>query len=249
MRELFYLSDAKLRQFVPERRRTRMGQRLSAIRLTTPAGGVELEATGDADPERQRQQHLSAVIRYIEERAFWFQDPDAGAGNWVYFEAPLLAFIVRGSRAQRGTVLFVDPPHQYVRAYDQPEGIRLILHGSDEHLLTPGRSATPVLWELSAMDGSNYNTQIPSFEIAQPPVAEDIGDEEEPPYLSYTDAADVQLHNLVKSPFNWISPRDAVWMRGYARVSTVRNIAQGNQRYPLIVATPLYVEYAHDLPN
>ncbi|MFF3062174.1 SAVMC3_10250 family protein [Streptomyces sp. NPDC057909] len=89
MRELVYLSDRKLGQFVPESRRRWIGRRLTAFRATTPVGGLELEAAADSDSERQKQKHLALVISRIEEQALWFQDPAARAGRWVYFEAPL----------------------------------------------------------------------------------------------------------------------------------------------------------------
>ncbi|MFE0346490.1 hypothetical protein [Streptomyces griseoluteus] len=50
LREFIYLSDAKLRQFIPHPRRLR---RPGALRLTTPVGGIDLDApAGDADSAR-----------------------------------------------------------------------------------------------------------------------------------------------------------------------------------------------------
>jgi hypothetical protein len=84
MREFVYLSDAKLRQFVPEPRRF---GRQGAIKVATPLGGVDLEPS--QDPERSRLQHLQQVMRRIDLEAEWFTEPDLRPGRWIQFEAPL----------------------------------------------------------------------------------------------------------------------------------------------------------------
>ncbi|MFP1624025.1 SAVMC3_10250 family protein [Streptomyces sp. 5K101] len=99
-----YLSDRKLRQFVPEHGRNWIGRRLTAFRATTPVGEFELEAAADSDSTGQKLKHLASVIRHVEEQALWFQDPDVRAGQWVYFEAPLNIFVVD---IAPDTVLFI----------------------------------------------------------------------------------------------------------------------------------------------
>ncbi|MFF3896411.1 SAVMC3_10250 family protein [Streptomyces sp. NPDC001812] len=239
---MLYLSDSKLRQFLPERRRGRVSRRLTALRLTTPVGGLELESTGNADAEQQKQEHLISVIRYIEERALWFEDPATRAGQWVYFEAPCAMFVPRPD-----TVLFIDPVPGAVAGYEQ--GARLLLHGSSSHLLTGELPPVRPLSGDTPFKGSRLtliDLALNDLSRVSPPTADELHEPRPGLPLNFIGhLMDVAQHRL--------SSWTAAWMRGYARITAVLPVsadqdhAAGSARY--VCATPLYVEYAHDLPQ
>ncbi|MEU6170167.1 SAVMC3_10250 family protein [Streptomyces tanashiensis] len=243
MRELLYLSDRKLRQFLPERRRSQIGRRLTAFRATTPVVGVELEAAADSDTDRQKQNHLALVIRHIEEQALWFQDPAARAGQWVYFEAPLNVFV---TFMQPDTVMFIDPHPGAVDGYDQSHGARLLLHGSSDHLLS---AVTPVRLEYEPI-GRQSGPPIPDMSLAplsevSLPTAEDQAGPT--PVIKRPGGLPSKLHKLFGAAQKATSVQSAAWMRGYARITATIGISKGG-RTPCVLATPLYVEHANDLP-
>ncbi|MEU1035609.1 SAVMC3_10250 family protein [Streptomyces mirabilis] len=249
MQELIYLSQAKLRQFVPQERRwTRLGRRLTNFRLDVPAaaggGGVELglaEGRDEAQPG-----NLAAVLQRVEEHALWYQDPKARAGRWVYFEAPLNVVTCRWDGFK--TVLFLDAPAARTDESGRG-GLRLILHGSASHLLAPAPALPVRAWQLG-LEGSGLSYTFESLQDSrladplQPPP-------DRPPRLGEFDYSYVRLATLEVSDAN---PGSAAWMRGYARVTLIAASENPTPRRPqptppILMATPLYVEYAHDLPD
>lgn len=253
MQELIYLSQAKLRQFVPEgRRRTWIGRRLTTFRLDAPAvvggGGVELGlAEGSVETPAGI---LAGALRSVEEHALWYQDPEARAGRWVYFEAPLNVVTCRDDRdvLSLSTVLFLD---SLVARVDDPgrDGLRLMLHGGANHLLAPvptlplsarelGLSGSGLHFTLGRLLDSTLADPLALFEACLPDL-EGLG------------MTRVRQAALAASD---ASPESAAWMRGYARVTLIaapEPPSPGRHRPmpPILMATPLYVEYAHDLPD
>jgi hypothetical protein len=233
------LSDAKLRQFVPEgRRRTRIGRRLTNFRLdaSTPAGGGGVEVgLADGSDEPSRGDRLTDVIKHVEEHALWYEDPEARAGRWVYFEAPFNTVIARD------TVLFLDTPAARADEQEQ-DGFQLLLHGSASHLLMDAPAASIDPRDLR-VNRSALNHVMHDLRHAPLPEAEQMTADPSPespqPYA---------IHMVMRASNK--SPESAAWMRGYARV-TLRvppRRADLYESFPVLVATPLYVEYAHDLP-
>ncbi|WP_405609421.1 SAVMC3_10250 family protein [Streptomyces sp. NBC_00076] len=102
LREIAYLSEGKLRQFVPEPRRM---PRTSGLRLTTPLGGIDMDAP-TTDGELGQLRHLRDVYRHLELVGEWYTTPELRAGQWVQFEAPLRCVTLSG--AHQDLVLFVD---------------------------------------------------------------------------------------------------------------------------------------------
>ncbi|MGW4988165.1 SAVMC3_10250 family protein [Streptomyces mirabilis] len=239
MQELVYLSDAKLRQFVPEgRRRTRIGRRLTNFRLdaSTPAGGGGVEVgLAEVGNEPSSAAQLAGVIKHVEEHALWYEDPEARAGRWVYFEAPFNTVI------GRDTVLFLDTPA--ARADEQErDGLSLLLHGSASHLLIDAPAASIDPRDLG-VNRSALNHVMHDLRRVPLPEAEHMVADPSPqgphPYA---------IHRVIRASNR--SPESAAWMRGYARVtlSVPPRRADFDEPLPALVATPLYVEYAHDLP-
>ena len=251
MQELVYLSDSKLRQFIPERRRGRIGQRLTAFRLTTPVGGLEFEAAGEASAGRQKHEHLASVVRHIEEQASWFQDPGVRAGKWVYFEAPCTILV-----PHVGTVMFIDSTPGAVAGYEQPHGSRLLLHGSSSHLLVGEAAPVSLLGNRALFVKGSVLAPIEVAvrrlsEVTPPTAEEPHGAVLEPPYSN--SLLSMGVDHLLNAAQSLLPAWSAVWMRGYARVSAV-TVPEGaitpppRKSEPCVCATPLYVEYAHDLP-
>ncbi|MGI3226605.1 SAVMC3_10250 family protein [Streptomyces sp. GTA36] len=247
-----YLSDSKLRQFLPEGRwRSRLGRRLNMLRLDvdTPVGGggIEVALGGEQTVPEGNAQHLAAVIKYVEERALWFQDPAARSGHWVYFEAPLYFFLVDSREPDIGTVLFYDSPA--VEGYD-PGGTRLLLHGSPRHLLASvsksGLASSEVIGSIYA-GGTCRSSRLWDNETPpEAPTAERISQDPEPPQRGLSISTIDSMGQAVGSmrSIDHRASDGAAWMRGYARVSVVHEGVGA-----IVIATPLYVEYAHDLPN
>ncbi|KOV71845.1 hypothetical protein ADL00_06950 [Streptomyces sp. AS58] len=254
MQELIYVSQAKLRQFVPEgRRRTWIGRKLTNFRLDVPlvagGGGIELGlAEGGAE---SRGVELAAAIKHVEEHALWYQDPEVRAGSWVYFEALLNVVSCGGDIAGplgEETALFLDTR---VAQPDEPgrDGTRLILHGSGEHLLVPVPRLAIDPQNLgvaqSALRGTLWMLRI------VPPA--------DPEQVSWHPQAREGAGGSMRHTVLWASdasPQSAAWMRGYAQVTL--SVESGFPTHahlhpaplpPILMATPLYVEYAHDVPD
>lgn len=273
MRELVYLSDKKLRHFVPEGRPRRFWQALTALRINTPVGGLDLESADTPDQERQQQDHLASVVRHIEEQALWFQDLPNRAGRWVYFEAPLN---ILQNADDPDTIVFVDPKPGEIEGYHQPRGCRLLLHGATQHLY--GAAVKVPMRDLGDYHLRFSGSFTPSFErvLSDPALsASRLPTAEAPnaPVLRQSDSllAQAERHHErtghragsdVGTAFEYLldllqphnHPWAASWMRGYARVSAgicLDGPISPSRPFlsPCLIATPLYVERAHDLPD
>lgn len=77
VREIVYLSESKLRQFVPEPRRV---LRTRALRVTTPLGGIDMDPPAP-DVEQAQLRHLRDVCREIDLVAGWYASPDLRPGQ------------------------------------------------------------------------------------------------------------------------------------------------------------------------
>ncbi|MFG2616320.1 SAVMC3_10250 family protein [Streptomyces sp. NPDC048507] len=241
MREFIYVSDNKLRQFSAAPRRLR---RTSALRLSTPFGGIELDAPV-TDTEQARQRHLDRVSEHLGESARWFAQPDLRPGHWVCFEAPLRQISLTGRFRQM--VLFADPAPGEEPAYEDGTGCRLLLHGSARHLLgqPPAQVDGLPLEGITGGDsvGSTFLTQaghvVQALSLRQDPSA----DATSSPAGLPDDGVRGLLHAIDSAPGHTGA---APWTRGYARVTARFPAAHGAA--PCLVASPLTVEYAPDLP-
>ncbi|MFF7838820.1 SAVMC3_10250 family protein [Streptomyces ossamyceticus] len=260
MRELVYLSDAKLRQFLPEPRR--FGRR-GTLRIATPFGGFDLEPS--PDPEQSRLRHLQQVMRRIDVEAEWFMQPDVRTGQWVQFEAPLNLVPMNGSFT--GMALFIDPAGT-VEGYERSEDVRLILHGSVRHVLlmqsAPALSASPPEGTLEIIgSGTSGFSTLASFMwmistgVPVALAAEELEARQDPlapvPGMSMVQrvrgpALRRGTFELIRRLDRRVDPETAVWMRGCARVTANLKRRAPRTGARCVVASPLYVEYAPDLP-
>ncbi|MER6038309.1 SAVMC3_10250 family protein [Streptomyces sp. NPDC001835] len=245
MQELIYLSDAKLRQFMPEpERRSWIGRRLTALKLGASAasfsGNVEM-TLDKAGGEQNNADQLAAVVEHIDGHAQWYWErPRVGA--WVYFEAPLVAFLPFKGHAR--TVLFTDAPPGRAEGHDPAHGTRLLLHGSSDHLLADVPSTN---LQAPGVITSRLYPLISRLRSVAPPTAEQI---DGPTPTPETGLAGPHTFGDLLNEASPLSDA-AAWMRGYARVSLVTQALDraSGQASPLVIATPLFVAYAPDLPD
>ncbi|GAA2080664.1 hypothetical protein GCM10009801_39060 [Streptomyces albiaxialis] len=238
MREVVYLSDRKLRQFLPIR--GRRWPRASRVNVTTPVGGAEVERAA-TDAEAERLKRLGKVVAEIRSRARTPGDPEVRAGHWVEFEAPLHQLT---PREFAGTLLFL--------SLAGTDGPRLLLHGSAAHLTNAipqpvdGPADETV---VTAHDGfSNGPMFITRVVQASPgrallsdlegrPSATD--EEPEPGFSPLPEAVGELVRTLDRQAY----PETATRMRGFARVSA-DPLTDPDTGATYLVASPLLVEYA-----
>jgi hypothetical protein len=238
MREYVYVSDGKLQQFLPKPSRL---MRPSAIRLSTPVGGLDVEP-GTSGAERGRLQHLERVGKHLNSQADWFADPELRPGGWVWFEAPLRCVTLQG--AYQHLVLFADPAPGEDPAHEQETGCRLLMHGSARHLRgnAPATIDGPQLEGIEG--GSSIGTTflttaghvVRALSLEHDPAADSA-----PPPSPGLSGAGVR-HLVAALDGRHEQAGTAALMHGYARVTSVLPATDSARR--LVVASPLTVEYA-----
>lgn len=232
MRELVYLSEAKLLQFAGTRKQR--GRNLEG-ELKTPLGGFKIGRA--ADGAQASVPNLDAVIAELEaspRAPKWFEDDSVQPGQWVHFESKL-NYSVMPEESFSSAVLFLN----------SPAGERLLLHGSSTHLVGQRPRATKV--DLDGEDvqqGSSYASAGGWVHHAYSDEqranlrggARVLGAETDESLDPYEEA----VHLILAKLGRW-SPATSAWMAGYARVTGALPAAGTHSR--MVVATPLYVEY------
>jgi hypothetical protein len=247
VRELVYLSDRKLEQFLPT---LRSFWPRPKVNLKSPVADVALEPVQDA--EKNRIRHLARVIADIEISARWFTDPDVKAGQWIHFEAPLNHLEVDSDGMD--IVFFVDPKTATAN-YPTGGSTRLILHCSGSHLRTrnpPTRVDRPNGEQVRLVQPSGSGPGVFTVDNIQlllrllrsqpQPVDNDKPPLPIPPRQLRLPTA---VSRLLRAIDSRVFPETAAWMAGYARV-TASVAAPGKRLHPAhyLIASPLYVEYA-----
>lgn len=235
MRELVYLSESKLAQFLPG---PRGGWRVRGS-VSTPVGSVDVDPVRSADAERARR--LERVIDQVARDARWYAEDDLRPGQWIQFEAPL-NYNVLDQRYFRRMLVFLEPAGG---------SVRLLLHGSARHLAgTP----SPVRVADSVEDESGYggggesggggqssggyvhlarNVELLIGTMTSADSSPEAAASVPPPSLA---AATTRLVAALDAQ---TYPETAAWMTGYARVTVA--LRDGGTRY--VVASPLNVEH------
>ncbi|GAA3184961.1 MULTISPECIES: SAVMC3_10250 family protein [Streptomyces] len=240
MREIAYLSEAKLRQFVPEPRRL---PRASALRLTTPFGGIDMDAS-TTDGERGHLRHLREVHQHLESVAGWYTEAELRPGQWVMFETPLRCVTLSG--AHQDLVVFVDSARAQGTDRATVGDCRLLMHGSARHL----RGWTPLLVDgpdlkitASASSlGESFVTRAGQVVAALTRHREPLPEDEQSPGTA------PELHGRgVQALLHALDREDSgidtsTVMTGYARVTGILPKTDTTSR--CLVASPLIVEYA-----
>ncbi|WP_374224208.1 SAVMC3_10250 family protein [Streptomyces sp. ISL-66] len=240
MREIVYLSESKLRQFVPEPRRV---PRTGALRVTSPFGGIDMDAPAP-DSEQGQLRHLRDVYKHVGLVADWYAAPGLSPGQWVQFEAPLRCVTLSG--AHRDLVLFVDSASGRGAGREDDGGSRLIMHGSVRHL----RGWTPMSVDGPALEAENSASSLGTAFVTRAGQVVDtlsrlrdpLATEATPPRTA------VRLHGRgVQELLEALDDEDggidmSAMMTGYARITGVLPSTPVSPR--CVVASPLVVEYA-----
>ncbi|OIK01581.1 SAVMC3_10250 family protein [Streptomyces colonosanans] len=240
MREIVYLSESKLRQFVPEPRRV---PRAGALRLTSPFGGIDVDAPA-ADTEQGQLRHLREVCKHVELVADWYAVSDLRPGQWVLFEAPLRCVTLSG--AHQDLALFVDPAGGTGTGPVADGGCRLLMHGSVRHL----RGWSPMSVDGPALEMEDSASSLgTAFVTRAGQVVEALARHRDPlPVEQAPSRTAVRLHGRgVQELLNALDDEDdsidtAAMMTGYARVTGLLPSTPATPR--CVVASPLVVEYA-----
>jgi hypothetical protein len=253
VRELVYLSNRKLEQFMLSRPR-RWWQRAGVegeVRLPG-LGGVKV--TRPNEPAERARPELDRVIDALErsERAArWFTEDDLRPGQWVHFEARL-NHSVMDEENFRSAVLFLQPGWT-----TSPTGrnLQLLLHGSAEHLA--GAPPRPVQMSLEVYQGRHSDHSFFHDVHASNELRRSVRDvageldslhhDPQPGEAGETIESDdwfaQTVTTIVRRLEDRLSPATAAWMAGYARITaTVRRPDVAPPQY-VVVGTPLYVEY------
>ncbi|MGG8407805.1 SAVMC3_10250 family protein [Streptomyces sp. 12297] len=240
MREFVYVSDGKLSTFLPEPRRF---SRPAAIRLSTPVGGLDVEAAA-ADAERARLQRLKRVDQHLNDKALWFTEPNLRPGQWVWFEAPLHCVTPRGT--YQHMVLFSDPAPGEDPQHERATGCRLLMHGSARHLL----GQAPVDVEGLPLEGIDGGSSVgTTFLTSAGRVMQALSLEHDPVAVDVPDPATDLRGGGVRDLLAALDARhgqvgSAARVYGYAKVTADLPATADAPR--CVVASPLTVEYAHD---
>ncbi|RZS30384.1 hypothetical protein EV193_11782 [Herbihabitans rhizosphaerae] len=244
MRELVYLSDVKLGQFLPEVRALPRPQ----IKIKTDHVDADFTKTAG----ERKHARLEKIINDISNYAQWYTAAPLAPGRWVQFEAPL-----NHLRVERfgDLVLFVD------HGAAAESSTRLILHGSARHLLidNPPVFTAPRGEDVdlgnhrqrdaeSGCSGASIFTKD-SIELllrileAQPNASLDC-QPNAPSAVARTHLPDATAR-LLHAVDDRLHPETATLLTGFARVTA--DIAPSTTRdgaVRCVVASPLYVEYA-----
>lgn len=247
MREVVYLSEGKLKEFLPEPRRA-----LPAVKLHTGISLAKIDVETPApDNARNLRRHLERVEKEMDRQTAWYTEPDLTPGRWVQFEAPLNWFTLRGRH--QDLVLFVDPVPASASAHQPGTSRRLLLHGSARHLL--GRPPIQVDGPaLTGLEGSGHSAGtifvtnaghvINALAHAHDPLESGAEAAEGHPPMSPTSMRRSGIRDLlaaVDAESSEVSTH--ALMFGYARVSAL--LPETATEMSCLVASPLIVEYAN----
>lgn len=225
---------------MPEPRRV---PRAGALRLTTPLGGIDVDAPA-TDGEQGQLRHLREVYKYLELIADWYTEPELRPGQWVQFEVSLRCVTLSG--VHQDLVLFVDSVRGDGADHAAAEGCRLLMHGSARHLRgwAPTSVDGPVLEVVNS--GSSLGT---SFVTRAGQVVEALASHRDPlstdqnPPRTATDLHGRGVQELLRALDDEdISIDTSAVMTGYARVTGLLPSTGTTSR--CLVASPLVVEYA-----
>lgn len=184
---------------------------------------IGIPGIGQVGIDQQADSHLDAVIAHLEDKARWYEE-DVQVGQWVHFEARLGHHVVGGE--DRPRVLLLAEPAGGTGSR------RLVLHGSPEHLL--GEHATLTTdWDDAALRGSFASFLRPL--IWHLMRTEDKNPAEDDSKGGALLRRGLWLLNRLLD--DALDPDTAAWMAGYARITM--NTAD----LPVVLASPLYVEY------
>ncbi|MBN9743185.1 hypothetical protein DMP23_19100 [Amycolatopsis sp. A1MSW2902] len=234
MRELIYVSTAKLQQILPDLPRgTKFKDFEGALEVKGPAGiGVKGEKKAAKAAAPALQQAVN-VLEQSSRAPSWFASRDVRPGMWVHFEAPLTYRVLTWRDVT--SLVFVDAD---VASPEYPTGgrLRLLLHGSAQHLLgaRPGTADEAELRLRSSL-WAEFADVLRGSLLGSP---DDDADTRLPDQVvqRYADRIWDNVQDLTKS----LQPNyTSAWLAGYARVTALMPTVDGT----VLAASPLYVEH------
>lgn len=246
VREVVYLSEGKLNEFLPEPRRA-----LPAVKLHAGVSlaGINVE-TPASNSVQDLRRHLKRVEKAMARHTPRHTESELAPGRWVRFEAALDWVTLRGR--YQDLVLFVDRAPD--RARPDPAGAtrRVLLHGSARHLL--GRPPVQVDGPaLTGLDGGGHSAgtafvtnaghAVSALAGASDPLEPESGADGEPhpsrPLLHRAGIRDL----LAALDAERTEVSTSAVMTGYARVSAL--LPETATEASCLVASPLIVEYVN----
>lgn len=219
MRELIYLSVAKLRQFQPDRPAGRW-RRMRELDAQAPLnlGGLRLSFPDDPRPEvADLERVLRHLINESDQPPRWYTEDELTPGQWVQFEAQM-NYQVLGPQTATGPKILV------FWEVAETARIRLLLHGSPCHLLAAAGTQEQTIYPTASVphmflealsrvvDDSTKNRTIPLERVWSL----------------------IEATNLLPADM-------APCVVGMARVTAIINT---EDRTRIVLASPLYVEYS-----
>jgi hypothetical protein len=236
--EYVYLSNRKLRQFLPSD--PSWWSRIRAKKLGGKAAGVEVSLEFEPAEVAVSEARLRKVSDYIEEISRPYEDPGLTAGEWVYFEGRIGYQPLDG-----GAVLFCQSGEL------TPGGNRIVLHGSADNLVGVGGGAVSTV--ASAGGHSNPGSATSVLEAALGRVDPlDVADRRF--WRRFTDNAPSapfggyeSLTRHVEKLFSEVAGTDwfhnySPFLAGCARVTAV--VESTALPFDVVVASPLFVRSA-----
>ncbi|WOT36946.1 SAVMC3_10250 family protein [Streptomyces coeruleorubidus] len=240
MRELLYLSSAKLGEFLPEDSGG-FSDRAWEAEASVLGAGVRL-AVGEAPAaEEPLGQRLEGVLAHVRAKCGAHTNiPDSCASLQAYDWMEFTGFFRHGPRLRdwglddSGVYTFMsleDPPCSLERGEGACSGIQIILCGSRKHVLTEF-DASPTRMG----SGSDWLHDLAAVLVER----EARGDTSLPEDLHSTSRRDKEF--AARSAYDMLVAEyeGPAYLHGHARV--LCNFPPGVWQHRLIVATPLYVE-------
>ncbi|MEV5526013.1 SAVMC3_10250 family protein [Streptomyces prunicolor] len=243
MRELLYLSTAKLGEFFPEGGERFSGRALEA-EVSALGAGIRFAAGESPAYEDSPAERLERVLAHIRSKCDARTNVPSSCESlkpraWFEFNG----FFRHGRRLSdvglhdQGVYTFMsveDPLCQLRRGDDQCPGIQIILCGSRQHVLTECEAPPTRMGS-----GSDWLHDFAATLVDR----EERGDTSLPEDLFSTSRRDKEF--AARSAYDMLLAdyEGPAYLHGHARV--LCNFDPGVWQHRLIVATPLYVEVAH----
>ncbi len=227
MREFVYISDRKVGQFLPDPRGKREWfRRHIKMGIQTPLGSLSAEL-----PERtsqlDREVQLRRIIDHVEVEAQWYESRSVVTGQWIFFDALMRYGVVAGSDAS-SVVVFIDANRR---------DVRLLLHGSSEHLAGPLANVPEPGWR-SPSEGSLFLEMIPGVMERNNPL--DVEESTEPGRIELSSGYGGVIKSMVDMLDDLLVAPPS-WLAGYARVTAQDPLVQTAGSWT-VLASPLFVE-------
>jgi hypothetical protein len=234
-----YLSERKLAQFDLGKRRQLGNLTKLEGELALPGiGGLKIGPRARADNDKPAPT-LDEVIKAIDssDRASrLFTDEGLSPGEWIRFRS-LLSYMIT-----KDLVLFLDSP-EHSAATSSGRIRRFLLHGSIQGLDPSGkayRSDRRVQEDGWPLLGSHFRHLMH--------VLNHLNESTNKEELNGTGERLLQWYRLRSTIRNLDRELDheysAAWMSGYARVTALVQASTGQPVPEVVIATPLFVEYA-----